>query len=89
MDLELLPKEKLIKLKKLLDAEKILSARNDFLFFVKQVWPDFICRDATEPSDWGHHQIIADKLNKVSEGKIKRLIINMPPRHTKSEFASY
>ena len=89
MDLELLPKEKLIKLKKLLDAEKILSARNDFLFFVKQVWPDFICRDANEPSDWGHHQIIADKLNKVSEGKIKRLIINMPPRHTKSEFASY
>ena len=89
MDLELLPKEKLIKLKKLLDAEKILSARNDFLFFVKQVWPDFICRDANETSNWGHHQIIADKLNKVAEGKIKRLIINMPPRHTKSEFASY
>ena len=88
MDLELLPKEKIIKLKKLLDAEKILSSRNDFLFFVKQVWPDFICRDTNEPSDWGHHQIIADKLNKVSEGKIKRLIINMPPRHTKSEFAS-
>jgi predicted phage terminase large subunit-like protein len=42
-----------------------------------------------EPSDWGHHQIIADKLNQVAQGKIKRLIINMPPRHTKSEFASY
>ena len=89
MDLELLPKEKLIKLKQLLDAEKILKAREDFLYFVKQVWPDFICREATEPSDWGHHQIIADKLNKVAQGKIKRLIINMPPRHTKSEFASY
>jgi len=25
----------------------------------------------------------------VAEGKTKRLIINMPPRHTKSEFASY
>jgi predicted phage terminase large subunit-like protein len=89
MDLELLPKEKLIKLKQLLDAEKILKAREDFLYFVKQVWPDFICREAKEPSDWGHHQIIADKLNKVAQGKIKRLIINMPPRHTKSEFASY
>jgi len=89
MDLELLPKEKLIKLKQLLDAEKILKAREDFLYFVKQVWPDFICREGKEPSDWGHHQIIADKLNKVAQGKIKRLIINMPPRHTKSEFASY
>ena len=89
MDLEILPKEQLIKLKQLLDAEKILKGREDFLFFVKQVWPDFICREATEPSLWGHHQIIADKLNKVAQGKIKRLIINMPPRHTKSEFASY
>ena len=34
MDLELLPKEKLIKLKQLLDAEKILTAREDFLYFV-------------------------------------------------------
>ena len=25
----------------------------------------------------------------MAQGKIKRLIINMPPRHTKSEFASY
>ena len=24
----------------------------------------------------------------MAEGKIKRLIVNMPPRHTKSEFAS-
>jgi len=89
MDLDLLPKEKLIKVKQLLDAKKILKARTEFLFFVKQVWPDFICREADEPSRWGHHQIIADKLTKVAEGKIKRLIINMPPRHTKSEFASY
>jgi predicted phage terminase large subunit-like protein len=88
MDLDLLPKEKLIKVKQLLDAKKILKARTEFLFFVKQVWPDFICREANEPSKWGHHQIIAEKLTQVAEGKIKRLIINMPPRHTKSEFAS-
>jgi len=89
MDLDLLPKEKLIKVKQLLDAKKILKARSEFLFFVKNVWPDFICRETDEPSQWGHHQIIAEKLTQVSEGKIKRLIINMPPRHTKSEFASY
>ena len=49
--------------------------------FVKHVWPDFI--------EGRHHKEIADKFNKLAAGKIKRLIINMPPRHTKSEFGSY
>jgi hypothetical protein len=49
--------------------------------FVKHVWPDFIEGD--------HHKIVAEKFNQIAEGKLKRLIINMPPRHTKSEFASY
>ena len=55
--------------------------RSDFLTFVKHVWPDFI--------EGSHHKRIADKFNKLANGKIKRLIINMPPRHTKSEFGSY
>jgi len=29
------------------------------------------------------------KFNELAEGKINRLIVNMPPRHTKSEFASF
>ena len=33
------------------------------------------------------HKIYAEKLQAVADGKLKRLIINMPPRHTKSEFA--
>jgi predicted phage terminase large subunit-like protein len=49
--------------------------------FVKRVWPEFI--------EGKHHQRIAEKFNELAEGKIKRLIINMPPRHTKSEFASF
>jgi predicted phage terminase large subunit-like protein len=32
---------------------------------------------------------MADKFNRLAKGEIKRLIVNMPPRHTKSEFASY
>ena len=55
--------------------------QNDFMSFVKHVWPDFV--------EGRHHQIIANKFNRLAEGKIKRLIINMPPRHTKSEFASF
>jgi predicted phage terminase large subunit-like protein len=32
---------------------------------------------------------MAKKFEEIAEGKLKRLIVNMPPRHTKSEFASY
>ena len=32
---------------------------------------------------------MADAFERVASVKLKRLIINMPPRHTKSEFASY
>jgi predicted phage terminase large subunit-like protein len=32
---------------------------------------------------------MAKKFEDIANKKIKRLIINMPPRHTKSEFASY
>jgi predicted phage terminase large subunit-like protein len=32
---------------------------------------------------------MADAFERVAAGTCKRLIINMPPRHTKSEFASY
>jgi predicted phage terminase large subunit-like protein len=32
---------------------------------------------------------MAKAFERVANGELKRLIINMPPRHTKSEFASY
>lgn len=35
-----------------------------------------------------HHKLIADKLEAVARGDIKRLMITMPPRHGKSELAS-
>jgi len=60
---------------------KIEKVQNDFMSFVKHVWPEFI--------EGGHHKIIAEKFNLIAEGKLKRLIINMPPRHTKSEFSSF
>ena len=59
----------------------IEKAQTDFMSFVKRVWPEFI--------EGSHHKKIAEKFNLLAEGKIKRLIINMPPRHTKSEFASF
>jgi len=66
-----------------LHAEKQIQnkAKNDFLSFVKCMWPEFI--------EGSHHRHVAEKFNKLARGELKRLIINMPPRHTKSEFASY
>ena len=61
--------------------EKIEKISNDFMSFVKEMWPEFI--------EGRHHKEIADKFNKLAKGKLKRLIINMPPRHTKSEFSSF
>jgi len=64
-------------------AEKRIQnkAKDDFLSFVKCMWPDFI--------EGAHHRHIAQKFNDLANKKINRLIVNMPPRHTKSEFASY
>ena len=66
---------------KLDEKTKQEKVHDSFLDFVKHVWPEFI--------EGPHHKKIADKFNKLAKGKIKRLIINMPPRHTKSEFASF
>ena len=57
------------------------NANENFLAFVKTMWPDFV--------QGSHHRHIADKFDKLARGEITRLIVNMPPRHTKSEFASY
>ena len=65
---------------KLDEKKKILQVKDDFLSFAKHMWPEFI--------EGEHHKIIGDKFNQIAQGKIKRLIVNMPPRHTKSEFAS-
>ena len=69
------------KIQKLLAFDKVERCRASFIFFVSQMWPGFISGK--------HHQIMADAFERVARGELKRLIINMPPRHTKSEFASY
>ena len=71
----------LAELEKLQELKDKKSAQDRFLSFVKQMWPSFI--------GGRHHAKMADAFERVARGECKRLIINMPPRHTKSEFASY
>jgi len=66
---------------RLTEARKREKAHNHYLDFVVQAWPAFI--------QGNHHELMAQAFEDVASGKLKRLIINMPPRHTKSEFASY
>lgn len=80
--LSLPEQEKLLaELEKLQELKMRKLAQTKFLAFVNEVWPTFISGK--------HHAKMAAAFERVAEGKCKRLIINMPPRHTKSEFASY
>jgi len=56
-------------------------AQKDFMSYIAEMWPGFV--------NGRHHKVMAKKFQEICEGKTKRLIVNMPPRHTKSEFASY
>ena len=71
----------LAELEKLSELKRCKLSQDRFLKFVQEVWPTFIAGR--------HHAKMADAFERVARGECKRLIINMPPRHTKSEFASY
>lgn len=62
------------------DAQKA-RCREEFIPFVKRMWPGFIAG--------AHHQKIADVFERVARGELKRVCISLPPRSTKSEFSSY
>ena len=83
--LGMLPEEEQAPLRPLAQAYQDAVTRElgqiDFMTFVKSMWPSFI--------SGAHHALMATKFEEIASGKTKRLIINMPPRHTKSEFASY
>ena len=80
-----IPEADLRRLLEDLDKLEVVKDREDaatnFMHFVKKVWPHFI--------EGAHHKRMARAFERVARGELKRLIINMPPRHTKSEFASY
>ena len=85
MNLQALPEDALKEILALTEAKKKLDTREKahdyFMPFAHHVYDNFI--------EGQHHRIIAEKLELVAQGKLKRLIINMPPRHSKSEFASF
>jgi predicted phage terminase large subunit-like protein len=63
------------------DAVEREKCQEHFMPYVKKMWPGFI--------HGRHHAVMAKKFEEIASGKLKRLIINLGPRHTKSFFASY
>ena len=60
--------------------------RNDFALFATRCFHD-LNPQAELAMNW-HLEVIAAKLMAVRQGKIRRLIIHLPPRHLKSLLAS-
>src|SRR6516162_1136469 len=62
------------------------ALREDFASFVARCFRD-LNPQAKLAMNW-HLEVIAAKLMEVRQGRIKRLIINLPPPHLKSSIAS-
>ena len=60
------------------DREK---AQKSFMAYVRMMWPGFV--------SGRHHAVMGKKFEEIADGKLKRLIICLAPRHTKSEFGSF
>ena len=57
------------------------DAKKNFLSFVRFIWPQFICGY--------HHKEMAKQFERLVNNECNRIIINIPPRHGKSELTSY
>ena len=76
--------DSLATLSMLLDDLVLRQSNEDFISFVRAVAPTLI-------SDWkmGRHiKVLVDKLQGVKEGRIKRLMVFLPPRSSKSVICS-
>lgn len=78
--LQPLPTKNSLKSQAAIELLRRRKARTHLLDFTLYTMPDF-------QMNW-HHEVVAHYLNEWAYGRIKRLMLFMPPRHTKSEFVS-
>ena len=77
-------REKQKNLKLLSDYKKEITkdkGSKKFLDFIKHVYPNYIIGE--------HHRRLAQLFEDIANGKKKRIIVNIAPRHGKSELISY
>lgn len=71
--------------------KKIITARDDLISFTEYIHPlpdepNNVLKSSYQAKK--HHRVIAAALEQVEQGLIPRLIINVPPRHGKTELAT-
>jgi hypothetical protein len=74
----------LLNLNNLLNIKIKQESKADFLTFVRQMAPKLV-------SDWKmgkHIEVISEKLRQLEAGEIKRLMVFLPPRSSKSVLCS-
>jgi predicted phage terminase large subunit-like protein len=75
-------KEELLAMLNALESMKKLNSRqNTFLEFIEHVYPGYKVGE--------HHKRLAQIFEDIANGKKKRVIVNIAPRHGKSELISY
>ncbi|MDE2096335.1 MAG: phage terminase large subunit [Patescibacteria group bacterium] len=80
--------EELMRLLRRPDLSTLVEAEQcerSLLFFLEKAWSSFV--PAKLKINW-HHEAIAEHLEAVTRGEIKRLLINLPPAHTKSNLVT-
>lgn len=83
--IDLLPRHEQVEAKKLLEALHQRTAQQNaqhrFLDFMRTVEPSMLIGP--------QHKIIGDAFERIARGELKRVIINIAPRHSKSTVSSY
>lgn len=74
--------EKFKRIAALVDQIAYIESRDDFWKFCKYLDPEFFSEEKP------HLKLIAEKMQEVADGKIKKLAISMPPRAGKSYITS-
>ena len=84
-NISVLPKAEQMQLLAALDelekSQALSKRQNTFLEFVKHVYPGY--------KVGAHHKRLAQIFEDIANGKKKRVIVNIAPRHGKSELISY
>lgn len=74
-------RELLRKLQQLDESQSLDQARNQFIGYVRRMWrPEFV--------EGRHHREMAKIIDGIVRGELKRVCINLGPRHTKSKFGA-
>jgi predicted phage terminase large subunit-like protein len=74
-------KELLAMLEQLEGMQNVTTRQNTFLEFIDHVYPGYKVGE--------HHKRLAQIFEDIANGKKKRVIVNIAPRHGKSELISY